>query len=664
MFDVLKAAVAANFKTLAKNDLFVVEYVKDELFQAYLAAFPENERQEHNCNCCKAFFNHYGGIVSIEGGKIRTVWDVKAPDEYAAAIAAVKAIVLSKAIDAPFLSKFAKLGTDSNVALLADGKTKRWTHFFVELPKDKVNRSDATIASIRGAQVTTKDVFSRALETITNEAVEIVNDLIEQNSLYRGAEFKDQVKRFAKQKADYTALPDAASKSLFAWSNYKEGGKIRNTAIGTLLVDLSPGVDENKQVTQPLELENAVRKFEAVMAPSNYRRSTALITPKMIAAAQEQLQKAGFSESVKRRHATPDDIPLEHLLFVNRDSTSTDDVFAQMATGAVAKVPKTIKEVTVDEFVKTVLKDASNVQLFLENGQNFMSLIAPVNPEAPTLLSWGNGISWTYQNNQTDVIKEKVKKAGGKVVGELRASLEWFNYDDLDLHLTDPRGHEICFRNKVDRVSGGNLDVDMNISDGHSRTPVENIVFPEASTMAEGKYTVTVQNFTKRENVDLGFNAQIECKGVVYNLSHPRAVSSREFVEIATFEYTRKDGIKNLKTKLATSQIGREVAGLSTNNLQKVNMITFSPNHWGEAQGNKHLFVILDGAKIDEPLRPFFNEYLRSELMDHRKVMEVLGNKLMIEPTEQQVSGVGISLTQVGSSLTFKVDNKFVKVVI
>lgn len=654
MFDQLKAAVAAQFKTMAKNDLMVVDSTKNELFDAYLAAFPENERQEHNCNCCKAFFNQYGSIVTINDGVVKTVWDVIAPDEYAAAIAAVKALVLSKEIDGPFLSTFAKLGTDSNMALLADGKTKRWTHFFVELPKEKVHRGSDSIAKIVGNQKTTQQVFKRALETITKDSVDTVIDLISQNALYRGAEFKKSVEQFSKQKEQYLELVDGAARSLFVWSNYREGGRIRNSPIGTLLVDLS----------NDTPLERAVASYEHVVAPANFRRSTALVTPQMIKGAQAKIDELGYKNSLARRRATVDDIPLEHLKFVNRESAAVGDVFAQMEASAPTTIPSKIKTVNLDEFVNTVLTNASNVQLFLENGQNFVSLIAPVDNDAPSMFSWGNGISWTYQNNQTDVIKEKVKSAGGSITGELRVSLEWFNYDDLDLYVKCPSGVEISYSRTLEPKSGGNLDVDMNRGAGSSKTPVENIVFPTAKTMAEGIYTVSVHNFSKRENVDLGFNVQIECQGVIHNLSHPKAIPGREMVVAATFKYTRAGGITDLTTELSSSQTGREIASLMTNKLQKVNMITFSPNHWTDEKGNKHLFVILDGAKIEEPLRPFFNEYLSSDLMEHRKVLELLGNKLMIEPSADELSGVGISLTQAGSSLTFKVDNKFVKVVI
>ena len=67
--------------------------------------------------------------------------------------------------------------------------------------------------------------------------------------------------------------------------------RFRNTVIGTLDQDLSAGVD----------LEQAVRSFEAKVAPQNYQRPTALITPGMVKAAMKTIAELGSEESLQRR---------------------------------------------------------------------------------------------------------------------------------------------------------------------------------------------------------------------------------------------------------------------------------------------------------------------------------------------------------------------------
>jgi hypothetical protein len=224
------------------------------------------------------------------------------------------------------------------------------------------------------------------------------------------------------------------------------------------------------------------------------------------------------------------------------------------------------------------------------------------------------------------------------------------------LHVVEPGGSEISFRNRRSARGDGFLDVDMNAGGGTSREPVENIAYTHS--IPSGTYRVVVHNFSKRENVDLGFNVQVECKsqGTLINLNYAKAVHDREQIEVATFKYSSKEGITDFKSSLDQSHSSREVNGLFTNKYQKVKMITWSPNHWEKEVGNKHIFFILDGAYLDNPLRPFFNEYLKSSLQEHRKVFEILGSKLMVKPTDEQLSGVGFSLTQ-QHSFVVKVNN-------
>lgn len=641
MFSAIKKKVQERFAQMAKHELFVVSFEKNELFEAYLAALPDEYRQEHRCNCCRSFINQYGSIVAIDGrGRVMTLWDFTVDGTiYEKVPSTLHDLIENKVIEKPFLSPFAKLGTDSNRALLPNGDVTRWEHFYVELPRDKVTRSDKSIDSLVGEQVTTKDVFQRGLETITLDAAETVLGLIRDNALYRGKEYEKGVASFVKNLREYSKLNSDAARSLYAWANFKDAGaRVRNTAIGTLLIDLSEGKD----------LDRAVRAYEVVVAPANYKRPTALVTEKMVASARDTIETLGLTASLKRRHATALDIPLEHLLFVNRTgAANVGSVFDSMAAEAPVN-PKSFaraREVTVEEFVTNILPGATAVKLLLENGHNFVSLIAPEDPDAKTMFAWNNGISWTYEDNNADALKQKVSKAGGKVDGELRISLEWFNHDDLDVHVIEPGGFRICYMSKKSPYSQGFLDVDMNAGYGTTREPVENIAF-ERSRIKEGEYKVIVKNYSKRENKDFGFNIEVESQGTIINLNHPNAVPDNKEVTVATFTYSKDRGITNFKSGLSEKVSQREVNGVLTNRFQDVKMVMFSPNHWDGEVGNKHLCFILDKARIDTPLRPFFNEYLHPSLNEHRKVFEILGNKLMVQPSDDQLTGIGFSLTQ------------------
>lgn len=652
MFSEFKTLVQKQWKTLCESpQLYSIRITNGELFDTYLRAFPEQHRQHHNCNCCKSFLNNYGNLVAIKNGKILTLWDFSASDIYEDVPVYLRRALKDKSIEGPFISKQRGLGTDYNFEMIEEA-SHRWDHFFVTVPSSMVYSGTRTIDTVIGDFKTTQQVFTRSLETITLEALREVMDLIEQNALYRGKEFEGSLKNFYSLRTKYAALKTPREKDIFTWEFAKDGGRIRNTAIGTLVVDISEGKD----------IELAVKSFETIMAPANYRRPTTLVTPKMVQAAKNKIQELGFGDSLRRRHCFDTDVKVNNLLFVNR-GVSHGDVFDSISseTPVNANSFKRAPVMTMEDFIKK-LNSSSSVELLLERDHNFVSLLTAVDDEAPSMFSWGNPFSWTYGNNQTDAIKEKVKNAGGNINAELRISLEWFNYDDLDLHVTEPDGNKIWFSQKRSTKSSGFLDVDMNAGSGTTRTPVENIAFT-LPRVQEGSYKVQVHQFSKRENVDFGFNIQIESQGNVIDLNHGKAVNQGVYVDACTFDYTKKNGVTNLKTPLGESQKISQVEtnGLLTNRFQRVKMAMWSPNHWAVSKGNKHLFFILEGAKIEVPLRGFFNEYLSPALNEHRKVFEILGSKMLVEPSDNQLTGVGFSLTQ-NHEIVVKLDGKVTKV--
>ena len=101
-----------------------------------------------------------------------------------------------------------------------------------------------------------------------------------------------------------------------------------------------------------------------------------------------------------------------------------------------------------------------------------------------------------------------------------------------------------------------------------------------------------------------------------------------------------------IKHDLQESSSNKEIYGLKSNQFHKVNLVCLSPNHWDENNvGNKHYMFMLDGCKSPVDIRGFHNENLIPELVEHRKVLEILGTTNMVNSTDKQLSGLGFNAT-------------------
>jgi hypothetical protein len=649
MFSQFKKAMqdAFSFRLLATQQLYMTAVDKEVMWNAYLASFPETERQEYNCNCCKSFIRHYGNLVFIGNGEVASIWDFPCEEPFATVARNLSELVKSFPIVNYFFSTHPGLGTDMNRQATGmggyGGKVITWQHLYFQLPKGFVTRSTESIDTLMGKARDDKNVFKRSLNEISQESVETVLELIAQNSLYRGAESKGMLEEFLKIRKEYNTVAFPYQDN-YCWVNAKKYSgsiaRIRNTAIGTLLTSISGGED----------LDVAVTAFERIMAPTNYKRPTALITQKMIAEAEKTIENLGYANSLGRRFATVDDLTVNNLLFVNRDLKKATSALSELKE-TVPVNPKTfgkVEEVSIAHFLLQVLPKANKVEVLFENRHinNLVSLITAQDPKAPTMFKWPNQFSWSYKNSLTDSMKEKVKAAGGQVEGELRVSLEWYNHDDLDLHVIEPGGVHIYFSHKISEHTGGNLDVDMNAGGRMSRQPVENIIYPSQAKMREGRYEVSVNQYNARETIDTGFSVEIECQGQVLNFTYAGAV--RGSTVVAVFDYSKTKGITLIHGMPGESKtISKTVWGIDTSKFHKASMIMQSPNYWdGVAMGNPHYFFILDAAHNDEQARGFFNEFLNKELETHKRVFEALGSRSKVAPADKQVTGLGFSVTQ------------------
>ena len=657
-FEAFRTALEQQFAIMQTHRLFKTTINKHELWDTYLESFPEGsdplykERSYHDCQCCKQFIRTVGNVVSIVNGVSISIWNVVLDDEdetYQTVANAMASLVEGAEITDPFFHYESHAGTKVSHSHEEDGTVKAWDHYHLTLP-DAVVMDRGAIATHLSKLRSKKQVFQRSLEEISEEAVGTVLELIGQKSLYRGEEHVNTLKAFQNCQTNFKAMPNAMMELDYIWACVGSlSGSIlglRNTSIGTLLIDLSEGKG----------LDQAVGAFEAMVAPANYKRPTALITPTMIKNAQTKVEELGFLEALSRRHAVPEDITVNNVIFANREARKVmgGDVFDELIEEAPINPQNLskVEEIDIEVFIAEVVPKATQIELLLENSQigNLMTLVAPLYPEAENMLKWDNNFSWTYNGDIADSMKQRVKAAGGNVEGVMRFSIQWneeeYNGCDYDAHCIEPDGFRTYFgvKGSPRDKTGCILDVDI-ITPRRGTPAVENITWADERRMQSGEYRFLVHCYSVGSG-NTGFKAEFEYQGQIHSYSYDKPLKPNEYVEVvkgtlipgSSFEVTKE---------LPSTLSSRTIWDIPTMQYQNVSMMMFSPNYWdAQAKGNKHYFFILEGCKQPGKIRGFYNEFLTDDLREHRKVFELLGSKMKAEESDVQLSGLGFSSTQ------------------
>lgn len=663
-FSLFNQSIRTSLDQMSSGRLFEVDIDKDELYQLYLSSFPDGtnpmfrQRTEYDCSCCKQFIRNCGGVVAIENNKLVSIWDVVLNDQFQIVADKMSQFVKSHAISNVYYHDSTKLGVEKNYERNEDGTVITWQHFNCNL-ENKFVKKRSDIATLQGTASTNKQLLERSLKEITLESIDIVLDLIGQQALYRGDEHLSTVQLLKKTKVEYDKL-NCNQLEQFMWKTsltLNMASRFRNTVIGTLLTDISNDV----------ELDVAVKSFENKVAPQNYKRPKSLITQGMVDNAQQQIETLDIENSLYRRYAVPEDITINNVLFADRQTKPSMKGALSILEGEIQQnIPKSddVQTVSIDDFLTNILPKLNSIEVMVDNAHqsNFVNLIAPVHNDCVNLFKWDNQFSWSYKGDVADSIKHRVKKAGGDVSGDLRCSLAWYNYDDLDIHVYTPSHFKIYHANKHDRTTDGILDVDMNAGCQRSRNAVENVTWKNKSKLTEGEYKVVIHNYNKHETIDNGFEVELEFDNVVQKFEYTKSVDNGERVTAVKFNYCHANGVQIIDS-IPSCNRSVECWGVNTNKWTKVSMIMNSPNHWdGHKTGNKHVFFMLDGCINPDNARGFYNEFLTENLTEYRKVFEVLGSKMKTQPDNNQLSGIGFSSTK-SNTLLCRVQGSFNRVI-
>lgn len=698
--------IKEQFEKMCKTGkLFRANLSGQSVWELYLLSFEEDpifrdpESSSHNCNTCKSFIRRYGNIVAIDSNySIMSIFDVDIEGEFKPVALELSKIIKASTIsevffetldslnDLPYekvsktnslfrlgIAKNFKNYTKEEVAkfgVVKENEVYTFNHLHLDLPKEFVDQSNKSIEAIMAEYRDAKNVFMRAMETISLDTLNLVKDLINQGSLLDGTTHLYKIEQIIPLKREYDSLAQN-QKDNWCWlKSYKlPFAKFRNELIGVLCSELSEGLDLNE----------ACKNWNKRVDPANYMKATAPITKKQIQEAKEFVESNGYSDSFDRRFATIDDIKVSEILHSNVGkgdikSVSIFDSVKSTSTRHKRSEFDKVEEVTIDKFMKDILPSCTSIEAFLTNNMkgNMVSLTTANIKDSKPIFKWSNNYSWTYNGNLAgkSQIKEAVKSKGGNVEGVLRFSQIWnddINHrddSDLDAWCIQPDLSRIGFnsgyrKDRDNRFSscGGQLDLDNTSPCG--KLAVENIYFRSISEMKEGTYKFYVNQYSARNSK--GFKAEIEFNSELYSYSYDKSVSG----DIQVAEITLKNGEFTIVHKLpATDGIGvsKEIYGLESNNFHKINLVCLSPNHWEDNVGNKHYFFMLDGCKSPISIRSFHSENLIPELANHRKVLEVLGNTTMIEPSDKQLSGLGYN-SSVKDELVVKLSGSHKRVI-
>ena len=670
-FSLFSGPVQDKFNELCEHpgELFLVDISSFQVWDEYLNAYPVEvngvfrERRHYDCNCCKNFVRRIGSVVRVVDNKIvDTIWNVSVPGYYQEVAKTLHEIVSKAKLQRAFVISETTAGSlptvdnyNSNII---------WDHFYVKIPQNYILNSD-NFSAVVGDIDTTISVFKRAMNELTLPAAEIVLDLINANQIYRGQEYKHFVEYFIERKKEYDALPEELKDNYVLVKGSKASERsllrLKNTAIGTLLDDLS----------KDMELEAAVRSFESKVDSTNYRRTTAVVSPAMIKKAQQAISELGYENSLYRKMMSPSELDSENVLWTstpNKALNVFDDITMSQEQRIVREKTKNVKAkpLSIEELLNNVLPEAKECSVLFDSRlkNHLMTLTNVIDPSSKPMFKWDNNIAWSYNGDVTDRIKERVKEAGGDVEGDLRVSLSWSNSDDLDLHCFAEGGLEINFANKK-KIPGLFLDLDMNGMDKHdSEHPVENIICKDKRSLKPGRYVFIVNQFSCRNKNKHGFTIQVEFDGIIHSFSYEEFLRNKEKFRCFEIVFDGSDfKIEHVNDKFTeTTDISTsEIWGLQTNTFVPVSSVLLSPNYWNQnAIGNKHFLFLVENAFNPEKVRTFYSEYLNAELYEHRKTMELLGasETLKAEPTSEQLSGFGFSESSQSELIIRVVNNK------
>lgn len=350
------------------------------LFDAYLAAFPDDTRKFHHCYACRRFLEHFGSLVTIaEGGLTSSaVWDdCNAPPMYAVPIAAMERIVRRAKVTGVFLSSEPTWGIPL---------TKVWRHFAINGcgPSLYLKNPIKTASQASAEKSEEFGIVMRALAEHSAETAQQVVTLLKSDQMPRAEKVLGNAEWLSNL---HKAVADAPKnrRANVVWRAIASAPAgfchPRSSMLGTLLDDVAAGKSFGE----------ISRAYGAKMGGLQYQRPQSAPTAGNIAAAEKMIADLGLAPALERRFARLDEIQAFWRPTPQPEKPAGAGVFSHLTPkGSEAASPIIIPATTMtwEKFQKTTLPDAVKLEAMVPSHGNFSAMLTALHDDAPPILMY------------------------------------------------------------------------------------------------------------------------------------------------------------------------------------------------------------------------------------------------------------------------------------
>lgn len=378
------------------------------LWEAYLAAIPEEHRQHHNCRCCRRFIDQYGSLVTInlDGTTEPVLWDASADGAFADAVHAIHKRVSRAKVAGVFVNGEKTWGTPSNVpgpSSKYEGRT--WTHLH-GFPTSVFKSPLKTAGQASAEKLQDYIMLQRGLSEVPMEAVVQAVRVLEADVVDRSEKTLGVAKWLLElhQSIENKRGPSkdnlvwlAVAKAPAGWCH------VRSSMIATLLDDIIAG----------LPFETIQKRWNQKMHPLQYQRPTAAPKEGNIEQANKIVEKLGSEGALARRFARLEDVialwkPTEPQPVEKKPGGGAFD-HLKGKTKQIKEVELPAMQMTWDKFRDTVLPNALKIHVNLPGGSApYYGLVTAVDPDSPPMLQWDglegmprNPVSWYFYHGMS-----------------------------------------------------------------------------------------------------------------------------------------------------------------------------------------------------------------------------------------------------------------------